>query len=261
MSALCSQPSELTTTVQQQQLFIPLIHWALLRPSLCLSVNYWEFPSQSQLHCRDKLSQKDGLLSSRQDLLTKQQWNISVGYTGGRSNNCPDLLSAFWTFTSLLNYKIDWYKAKTIENVHMEELRKPAQPQAIKPSTQTLVDEAPSPSQSLSRTVSATTWQKLVKNSLTKNFRCAPGLQMPQIRIWLSCMKPWGLLPLNLFWRVIWVRDAGAITHVSILCIPLLRILRIPMYSIRSRGPCQLLGWFVSRVFFPFLNFSALHAP
>lgn len=166
------------------------------------------------------------------------KWNISAGYTGGRSdNNCPDLHSAFWIFTTLLSYKINWYKAKTLENAHMEEcepvgpcldmkLRKPAQPLAVKPSTQTLVDEAPPhPSPSTGQWV------------------------LPHGRKWSRTEMLWlirviiNVLPMCPFSASLFYVSSG------FQCIPLAV----------GRGPCQLLGWFVSRVFYSFLNFSALH--
>lgn len=127
----------------------------------------------------------------------------------------------------------------------------PAQPLAIKPSA--LVGEAPSPSQSLSRTVggnwSRTAWgasQGLKVCLWTPN---APNPNLSELHG--ICRVPWGLLHVNLFWRVVWVREAVAkqciywcVTHVSILCIPFFRILR--MYSIRSSGRVAMsVGWLV----------------
>lgn len=178
-----------------------------------------------------------------------------MGYTGGRSDNCPDPHGAFWIFTSLLSYKINWYESKTVENAHMEEcepvltwrLHNPWQSNHPRLS----VKHPPHPSPSAGQWVETGQEQPEEPH---KDLKCASGLQTPQIQIWVSCMEyveyhEW--LDVNLFWRVVWVREAVAkqctywcVTHVSILCIPFLRILR--MYSIRSSGRVAMsVGWLV----------------
>lgn len=139
------------------------------------------------------------------------------------------------------------------------------EPLAVKPSTQTPI---PVPQQDSGCC-------HMVESGVLK---CAPGLQMPQIQIWLSCMEHvdpslpsrsavtrrvtwislWGLYGSEMLWLICVIINvlpmcpfSASLFYVSsgFQCIPLAV----------GRGPCQLFACFVSRLFYSFLNFSALH--